>query len=90
MTSTLRVAQSHRLTLDSQARRSCWCRAVTRCAAVPISTLGARLRATRGGGLGYRSSGSMRFIASAVVDEAVSASEADSGVACFREDGGCR
>lgn len=79
---TLRVVQRHRVTLDSQAVRGC--RAVTRCAALgarcaAVSTVGARLRATGADKWGCRSSSGVRFVASAVAEEAVSASQADSG-----------
>jgi hypothetical protein len=75
---TLRVVQSHSATLACQAARGC--RAVTRCAAPGEAafTLGARLHATGAERCRSRSSSSGRFVASAVVDEAVSASQADS------------
>ena len=82
---TLRVLHSYQ-TLDCQAVRGC--RAVTRCGAAlglrcgGVSTLGARLRATGAADRwGFRSSSGShgRFVASAAVEEAVSASQADSG-----------
>ncbi|KAG0586920.1 hypothetical protein KC19_2G127500, partial [Ceratodon purpureus] len=82
---TLRVLHTYQ-TLDCQAVRGC--RAVTRCGAAlgvrcgGVSTLGARLRATGvADRWGFRSSSGShgRFVASAAVEEAVSASQADSG-----------
>jgi len=71
----LRVVQSHRVTLDNQAVRSCRAGASlgTRCGA------GARLRATGVDRWGYRNSRSVKFAVSAVVDAGVSANQADSG-----------
>lgn len=71
---TLRVVQSHRITLDHQVVRSCSAVATltSRCGA------GARLRASGIDRWG-RSSRNVKSAVSAVVDSAVSASPADSG-----------
>lgn len=78
-----KAAQSYRVALDHLPVRG-GCRTAVSCASLgarceAVATLGARLRVTGGHRWRHKSSSIPKFFVSAAVEEAVSASQADSG-----------
>lgn len=79
MMTTTRVVHSHRATLEAQAARSCRGAASLGARFAAPSTVSASLCAAGGDRWSQRRSSGGSIVASAVVEEAVSASEVESG-----------